>query len=233
MVIVVLLGATALFCILFYIVHNRALSDEEVNALGQKRRGKAIAEYYAFVYGGYSVNPYFKKNMIANGSFYTIDESLMQFPAIAAGLLKYKKHEWIIIAFEKNQRVDKIWINKGLDRSQVQHGINLEHIGEIVQVNDYTTVLTFHNHPNSNPSLYSMIKPSASDLETAAKMTQRLLMDGANLLEFVCERGRHYEYCRSIAKNFLPVETFCDIIKMENGLNGYQNFRLHWELMFK
>ena len=39
--------------------------------------------------------------MRADGRFYKIEERLFEFPALATGLLKYKKHEWIIIAFER------------------------------------------------------------------------------------------------------------------------------------
>ncbi len=231
--IVILFGAIVLFCILFFIIQSRALSDAQMDALAQKRRAKAILKYYAFAFGERSVNPQFKKNMIANGSFYSIDESLIEFPSLAAGLLKYKKHEWLIIAFEQDQKINKIWINKGPDRTRVYHGINLSHINQIAKAGNYSTVMTFHNHPNSDPSLYSTNMPSAQDLESAKEISQSLLENDINLLEFVCERGRSFEFCRCIADSFFPEKDFRNVIKGENGITGMRNFRLRWELMFK
>lgn len=57
--------------------------------------------------------------MNPNGTFYRISENLFGFPSTATALLKYKKHEWIIIAFEKDKRAELIWLNKGFDRSGV------------------------------------------------------------------------------------------------------------------
>jgi len=47
--------------------------------------------------------------MNPNGTFYRINESLFGFPATVAALLKYKKHEWIIIASSFIMRSSFFW----------------------------------------------------------------------------------------------------------------------------
>ena len=92
-----------LIIILFYVfTHLRPLTDDEIFKLAQKRRNKTIRNYFLFDNREYNVNKEFK-NMRADGRFYKIEERLFEF-LLAAGLLKYKKHEWIIIAFEKEKR---------------------------------------------------------------------------------------------------------------------------------
>jgi hypothetical protein len=99
-----LLIVIAVLLLLFIITHLRPLNAREVKIFANKRRDKMIYQYFNFNQHEYSVDKTFKKNMNPNGMFYEIDENLYSFPSIAAGLLKYKKHEWIIIAFEKIER---------------------------------------------------------------------------------------------------------------------------------
>lgn len=70
--------------------------------------------YLSFDYKEFAVNKGFKKQISPNGSVYEINEILFEFPSKAAVLLKYKKHEWVIIAFENEKNVYLIWPNKGL-----------------------------------------------------------------------------------------------------------------------
>lgn len=146
--------------------------------------------------------------MPANGSTYNMSEQLVEFPALAAALLKYKKHEWIIVAFERNKVIDKMWVNKGPDRSQIHFGISLPSVQQMATNGSYRSVLVFHNHPNSNPSLYSTRQASERDKQTAGELTAQLRSAGVNLVEFVCERGKHYEYWRSVSNTFLPLSCF-------------------------
>lgn len=183
----------------------RPLTDQEADQLSTKRRNKQIRAYYSFHAGEVSVDLQFKKRMKADGSFYPADESLYTFPATAAGLLKYKKHAWIIVAFEKGKKVDLLWLNKGADRTGVNIYLSIEQIAETARENAYTTVLMFHNHPNQDPGRYSCIMASPQDIKTAGEFARVLNEEGVNLVEFVCERGRHYEYWLAAADSFYPV----------------------------
>jgi hypothetical protein len=161
-----------------------------------------------------------------------MSEQLFEFPALAAGLLKYKKHEWIIVAFERNKAIDKMWVNKGPDGSQVHLGISLPSVQQMAATDGCRSVLVLHNHPNSDPSLYSTRQASDRDKEGACERAAQLGSAGVNLIEFVCERGRHCEYWRSVCDTFLPLEGFREELRQVNGSNRGQNFSLHWERLF-
>lgn len=217
----------------FVIYYMRPLTDEESNQLSTKRRYKQIRAYYSFHVGEVSVDLQFKKRMKPDGSIYPADESLYTFPATAAGLLKYKKHEWIIVAFEKEKKVDLLWLNKGLDGTGVNLYISIEKIAETAKEKEYTTVLLFHNHPNPDPKRYSCRMASSQDIKTAGEYAQVMNREGANLVEFVCERGRHYEYWLATADSFFPVGEFLAVVNREKvGRHSLKNFSLHMERIF-
>jgi hypothetical protein len=232
MVLVILLGVVLAGGLIFVLSHLRPLTEAESEALSHSRRRKAIQAYYSFDRYERSVDYHFKKNMAANGSIYNISQTLFEFPALAAGLLKYKKHEWIIVAFERNQRIDKLWLNKGLDRSQVHFGLSLSRVRELAVVGEYSSVLIFHNHPNPDPSFYSTAGASGKDKETAGQLAGQLVSAGVNLLEFVCERGRHHEYWRSVSDTFMPLTAFLADVQHSNGISGAHNLGLHWERLW-
>lgn len=214
------------------LTHLRPLDQSEVQQLGVARRNKEIRQYLSFADVECSVDMDFKKRMNPNGSFYELDESLSLFPPAAAALLKYKKHEWVIIAFEKGKKVESMWLNKGPDRSSVSIYLPVEDIADISTRNDYTTVLIFHNHPNSNPSQLDCTQASETDLRTANKFAHVLNAKGVNLVKFVCERGSHYEYFFSPAESFVPLLEVTRTIEASNGRSGMSNFSLHCERLF-
>ncbi len=178
------------------------------------------------------VNLDFKKRMNPNGEFYRIDESLCEFPARAAGLLKYKKQEWVMIAFGSEKRVDLIFVNKGIDRNNVALHLSAENIAKIATQEQHNSVLIFHNHPNTNPEYYDFTKPSTKDVDSANHYADILNQKGLSLLEFVCERGLHYEYFFSPADNFLPLSTFVNAVSGVNGYSKFRNLALHCERIF-
>lgn len=216
---------------LAYMIYNmRPLTDQEVSQLAANRRQRQIRSHYNFNTWEYSVDLQFKKRMRPDGKFYPMDESLYNFPAVAAGLLKYKKHEWIIVAFEKDGRVSLLWVNKGMDRTSVNLYLPIEQIVEIAKERGYGSILIFHNHPNSDPGRYSCRIASPQDIKTAEIFAQALNENGINLVEFVCERGRHHEYFLAPADSFFPVEGFLKDINRENtGRYSLKNFSLHME----
>ncbi len=228
----VLIGIFLLISLTFIVTHLRPLTKDEVKSLGDKRRNRQIRMYFSFDTREFTVNKEFKKRMNPNGTFYRINENIFGFPATAAALLKYKKHEWIIIAFEKDKKVDLIWLNKGFDRSGVSPYLSVEDITKNVKQENQISVLIFHNHPNINPNYYDCRKPSGQDIKSANEFAQVLNQNGINLLEFVCERGKHYEYFLSPAGTFLPLAEFVEAIDNLNGQSKFKNLSLHFERIF-
>ena len=214
---------------IFIFTHTRPLTEVEVHKLSSKRRYKQINIYFSFNSTQREVNKEFKKNMKPNGKFYSMDENLFAFPSIAAGLLKYKKHEWIIVAFEKNKKIKLIWANKGHDSNNVALYISVEQIVDIGKNDFYDSVLIFHNHPNPNPNYYDFSTPSKQD-ETHAENLATVLSDNSiNLVDFVCERGAHYQYYSSYSDTFMPLDKFTHIINLKNGKSKSENLFLHLE----
>lgn len=214
---------------LFVLTHLRPLSESEVEQLASKRRQKVIRQYFAFDRREYIADRLFKKRMRPNGKYYQFNERLYTFPATAASLLKYKKHEWIIIAFERNQVVCVVWMNKGVDRSGVSPYIDEKDVVRRARQDGYSSVLILHNHPNPDPSALDCTSASQQDLASAVVWANALGREGVNLVEFVCERGSHYEYYRSIATAFKPLTSFVSIVQRDNGRSRWRNLFLHLE----
>ena len=216
----------------FILIHLRPLSINEVNSLGRKRRRSKIKRYFKFNESEKKANKNFKKRMNPNGKFYTIDVNLYNFPSLAAALLKYKKHEWILIGFEKEKKVKYLWMNKGINRDAVASDLSPESMVVKAHENGFTSTLILHNHPNIDPRRYDCTKPSKQDIKTAKQASNVLNENGINHFEFICERGRHNEFFRSIALSFIPIDKIVDEINLINRKSVWINFRLHMERLF-
>jgi hypothetical protein len=66
--------------------------------------------------------------------------------------LKYKKHQWSIIGFERNKRVRIFWENKGSSRDETHSKLSLIGIVEQIKDTQAQTVFFFRNYPN--PDFY-------------------------------------------------------------------------------
>lgn len=221
----------AIGLLLAYLRLSRPLTSYEMTSLATIRRNKAIRSYYSFDCREYTPDTDFKKKMKPTGQMYIINDSLWEFASSAASLLKGKKHEWIIIGFEKNERVNKMWANKGLDNSCVSVFFSPEQLVDFAKQDNYQSVLMFHNHPNSNPGRYDCSMASNQDRITANQYANVLNANGINLLEFVCERGQHHEYFLATPNSFMPVETYLNDIQNNNGISRGKNMDLQIEMM--
>ena len=164
--------------------------------------------------------------------FYPFSYPLHAFPSLAAALLKYKKHEWVLVAFEKDKQVGLVWENKGPDNTQVPLYLPSDQVQMTARREASTSVLVFHNHPNPDPYHFDALRPSDQDHKSATQMASFLNPCGVNVLEFVCERGRFIEYFRSPADGFLPLSGFALAVSHVNGRRKLTNLRLHVERIF-
>jgi len=231
----VLVGISAIFVLLglfFVATHLRPLSEHEVRHLAERRRCQQVSQYFSFHSGEFSVDRQFKKRMKPTGAFYRLGEDLFRFPSTAAALLKYKKHEWVIVAFEKDRHVESIWVNKGLDGSTVSSALSAPRIAQLARQQGYGSVLFFHNHPNPGPSYYDCTSPSQQDLRSATERAEVLNREGVSMVAFVCERGRHYKYFLSATDSFLPLSDFARDINKVNGSSRLRNLSLHLQRTF-
>ena len=226
------LAAVVAGILLFIVLHLRPLTDHEVGSLGTKRRKRNIEAYFQLDTAERSVNSEFKKSLNPRGVFYRVDLPLYSAASTVAGLLKYKKHEWIVVAFEKEKQVRHLWVNKGHNNSSASIYLPLNEALDTAVNNGYSSVLMFHNHPNSDPNRYNCTQASKTDLDTASRWASTLNPRGISLAEYVCERGRHYRYCLSPSESFMPLTDFITDINRANGYSRFGNLRLHRERIF-
>ncbi len=218
--------------LVFVLTHIRPLTEDEVIQLAKTRRGKEVRSYFYFDQAQTSVNMEFKKKMSPEGKFHRIRKELAGFPPVAAALLKYKKHEWIIVGFERNKQVELIWLNKGTSRESAYILLSAEQMAAIGKQEECTSVFVLHNHPNTDPNSYDCRGPSPQDLTSAKHYADVLNKEGLNLVEFVCERGRHYEFHLSAADTFLPMGRYVADVSVVNGKSKLRNLLLHCERIF-
>jgi hypothetical protein len=215
--------------LLFVILHLRPLTDHEIAILGAKRRKCIVEAHFYLEDTERSVNAAFKKSLNPRGIFYRVELPLSSVASTVAGLLKYKKHEWVVVAFEKGKHVGHLWVNKGHDNSSVSIYLPPREALDTAIRNGYSSVLIFHNHPNSNPGKYNCTQASDADIVSASHWASTLNKEGVNLAEYICERGQHYRYFLSPSDSFMPLRQFTNDITKVNGSSRLGNLRLHME----
>jgi len=185
---------------------------------------------YPFCLRPRPADPAEKKAMNRTGEFVGCDLDFFEMPSRVAGLLKYKKHEWIVIAFIAKKRVVQFWWNKGPDGTRVWSLLTADTICTLVRNLKLDTIAILHNHPNPDPSRYSFSFPSEADL-TSAEFFHKILvpMDG-NLIEFICERGVPHLYYAAFADGIVPVESVIEEVEAANDRGFFSNYRLRKEL---
>ena len=216
--------------ILFWITHRKPLTDEEIRKLSKKRARIYARKKYQFPQVAISVNKEFKSALKPSGKLYSIDESLQTFPSLVAALLKGKKHEWMVLAIEKEGRVNYLWANKGDDNQSVGLSCDLSDIVDLCQENQMYSVLRFHNHPNSNPKYQTGLLASKQDRIRAKYCSDIVNKNGMNWFDFVCERGNFIIFSRNISQDFCPQCANTEEIRKTNGISEKQNYRLQREL---
>jgi len=216
--------------IVFWLTHRRDLTDSEMKKLSQKRRGKYIKENYNFRLVNSFPDKKFKSSMDSKGKMYRANISLKDFPSYAANLLKWKKHEWVLLALVQDKQVKFFFANKGLDNSSVSYNCNIYNLLKICKDNGCQTIMRFHNHPNSDPQHYTCLLPSNQDKISAKSISEIAIVEGINWLDFVCERGSFSSFYREFSKTFFPQTSKIRYIKEENGKSKTLNYKLQHEL---
>jgi hypothetical protein len=226
-----LLMAMCAVAVAFVLFHMRPLTYLETCSLAAKRRRKAVRRYFSYSMQQMTVSPEFKARMNAQGQLYRINDRLSDFPGRAAGLLKGKKHEWIVCAFERHQNIEFIWVNKGV-KERVPLGLPFAEMQTLAERHEVTSNLILHNHPNSNPSRLDLLVPSSQDLTFSQNCIQFFNGVGITVALFICERGRFREFAFSACDSFLPLEHFKAGVVKESGISKSGNLRLHLQRFF-
>lgn len=151
------LAVVALILLVYVIdvLRNRdPLADDEALRLAYKRRRHRALSEYRFCTIRRPADPAEKKAMKASGQFVACDMDYFQAPSRIAGLLKYKKHEWIVLAFVVSGHVNRLWWNKGPDGTRVWAFLRDHELDRVIQLHRPQAIAILHNHPNPNPSRF-------------------------------------------------------------------------------
>jgi hypothetical protein len=229
-VIPLLILTTVILALMLYFL-SRPLSEEQIPELAQKRRNKKVLLYFSLSAFGYIPTKEFKSGLKPDGKLYRFDLEMRYVPPFVASLLKYKKHEWSVIAFIRNQRTEYLWTNKGPDRTQVQL-VSINSILRTAKESGCDVIMAFHNHPAHDPQHYSYRRPSSPDLEAAEKFSHILNADNISYVDHVCERGRAHRYCLMPSPTLYPLMPILSEVRTENSQGRMAHIRLHFELYF-
>ena len=224
--VVILIAVIALCFGIDVFLHRHPLTADEVIQLAQKwRRNRALSEYQFSRYQQVA-DAAEKKAMKGMGEFLACDRVYDQTPSRIAGLLKYKKHEWIVFAFISGKRVTHLWWNKGPDGTTVWPFLRDNAFDRVIESVMPDTLAVLHNHPNPDPSRYRMNIPSNTDLTSANFLQCLLAKRNISLLEFICERGVPHLYYAAFSDSILPVEPILTEVNSVNGKNVFKNYSL-------
>jgi len=228
------IGAIAGLIALFWAVdvyrNRHPLTSDEVQELSQKRQRNQALWKYDFSTVPKLADPAEKKAMKSTGEFVACDIPYRDAPARVAGLLKYKKHEWIVISFIDSLHVHHLWWNKGPDGTQVWSFLRDHSLKSAIRSLKPDTIAILHNHPNPDPSRYRMNIPSEADLRSAGFYDAEFSGLGLSLLEFICERGVPHLYYASFSESVVPLQPITREIQQLNGTGVFKNYSLRKEL---
>lgn len=170
--------------------------------------------------------------MRADGRLHRVEYPLWNAPAIIASHLKYKKHEWIVFAFEKDRVITALWTNKGPDGTTVSPFISHDRACDFARQNQCSSLLRLHNHPNPDPQRFRMLAASEQDTLSSNHLAGVCKEHKLNFADVVCERGFFHVFRFDAHESFMPLAGFENQVHIENGQSRYGNLRLHVERHF-
>ncbi|MGO8928322.1 MAG: hypothetical protein ACLQU3_15750 [Limisphaerales bacterium] len=227
-------GAAAALLALIWAIdvyrHRHPLNNEEILSLSRKRQRNRALSVFDFSTIEQPADAAEKKAMRGQGEFVGCDLPYRDAPARIAGLLKYKKHEWIVIAFINSLHVRHLWWNKGPDGRMVWSFLADRALMAAIESLKPDSIAILHNHPNPDPSYYQMNIPSEADLRSAGFRDGAFSDRSISLLEFICERGVPHLYYASFAESVVPIDLITHEVQGANGTGILDNYRLRKEL---
>ena len=218
------------WCFHFY-NNSRPLEPKEIHQLAKARQWDRFLSRYGFTQWEQEVSTSEKKAMRSTGEFVRCDLDYRTAPAWVAAMLKYKKHEWIVIGFICSFRVKMLWWNKGPDNTKVWSYLSDDDLDAIIEELKPDAIAFFHNHPNPNPGVYSTNQPSQQDLRSAAHFKNQIVSKNrVGFLDFICERGVPHLYYAAFPDREVPIKPITQQIQVINGTGIFVNYRLRKEL---
>jgi len=213
--------------------NRHPLNPEEVLELARIKQWRHLLAVHAFSSIPVAADPSKKKAMKASGQFVRCDLGFSQLPSSIAGLLKYKKHEWVVLVFVKDLHAQYLWWNKGQDGKSVSPHLRGGYLDNALRFHKPDMVVRLHNHPNPDPSKYRVNQPSSQDLKSAEYFSRLLSQQGIAFMDFVCERGVPYLYYAFLSTRSAPIDGFIKDISKINDSGIFANAGLRRELSMR
>jgi hypothetical protein len=165
------------------------LTAADADRLVRRRYDSRFRSKYHFNPCSFGSDLAFKASMVADGAFHDVNLPLEDALSVIASHLKHKKHEWVVFAFCRGDRVVRLWCNKGPDRTMVSPTLPVAVLTEMAIAHGCGSVVRAHNHPNSHGSRFTLLGPSQQDLVSAEYFGDCFSRLGVDFLDVVCERG--------------------------------------------
>ena len=227
--VLLLLVLGAVVYIFDFILNSHPLGHSEIVELAERRRRRRGLARFDYSDLEQPADSSEKSKMKAGGEFVHSSLVFRDTPARIAGMLKSKKHEWVVVAFVRCPSVPLIWWNKGPDGAHVSLLLSNKDILDRAQDLGADAIAILHNHPNPSGKR-AVSAPSSQDIQSATATSQSLLSYGISVLEFICDRGVPLLYFAAISEEAEPLGPILQKIQKDNARNREQNYRLRKEL---
>lgn len=199
------------------------LSDDQIEAVAKTRRNKKLCEVFTWDSVETAVDPSFKAEMDPEGAIHQFLCPMRLAPANVAALLKWKKHEWIVFVFCKEQEAKAVYFNKGPNNSVVWPHISTQQIMQLAKSVGADILLCLHNHPNG------VLWPSEADLTSATSLGEICCRNRIAFFDFVCAAGRFREYFAAVPATLMPLQDFVNSVLEMNQGGSLPRLKLRWE----
>jgi len=210
--------------------NRHPLNPEEVIELARIKQWRHLLLVHAFNSIPVTTDASKKKAMKASGQFVRCDLRFSHLPSSIAGLLKYKKHEWVVLVFVKHLHAEYLWWNKGRDGNSAFPYLRGGYLDNALRLHKPDMLVRLHNHPNPDATKYRLNQPSSQDLKSAEYYSNLLSKQGIGFMDFVCERGVPYLYYAFLDSRLAPIEGFIKDIATINDSGFFANVGLRREL---
>jgi len=210
-------------------VSPKPLNKEEIALLSKARKKQAEKSRLNFSTEHFEINPDYRQFLSSGGRWDEISVPYNKALAMAAELIRYKRHEWLILILASNTKCRFIWANKGNNNMSCYLSGTFDDIIEKAIQNGCGTIIDFHNHP-CTVDFQGALSPSDTDMNTAAKWAEKARAAGLNYICAVGVRGQFSVYYSSFDESIYPKSCTVEYIESQNGLSKSGNRALRREL---
>ncbi|HOI29772.1 MAG TPA: hypothetical protein PLZ15_08420 [Melioribacteraceae bacterium] len=207
-----------------YFEDTAPLTESEITNLARKRRLRIFAERIKLDEYSFSIDAETKKRFGSKLKYYECDIDIGLFPSWSAGILKGKKHEWLIIGIGDMKSVHGFWMEKGHDNKSIQTSLSSIELTERLNKEGVNNLLLVHNHPNST------LNPSKEDKDCLLEIFSKYNKGSINVLGFIAGRGMQKLFACFIISSLISFEEIRTEIINTNDKSRKTNGNLRNEL---